>query len=115
MAAQFHKKNAWHCSPIPVAIDCYQSRPHFHQAGLTLGLIDCSHCLVLCRVTRSLKMHVYNLRWLAKISFPPHTFDSRELRQALHLTRHVLFHKSTVNHDSEGLSHEIDQALVDLT
>jgi hypothetical protein len=27
-------------------------------------------------------MHVYNLRWLAKLTFPPATYDSRELRQA---------------------------------
>lgn len=34
------------------------------------------------RITRSLKMHIYNLRWLAKLNFNPDvSFEFRELRQ----------------------------------
>ena len=34
------------------------------------------------RITRSLKMHIYNLRWLAKLTFDPSVgFEFRELRQ----------------------------------
>ena len=34
------------------------------------------------RITRSLKMHIYNLRWLAKLNFDPDVgFEFRELRQ----------------------------------
>lgn len=33
------------------------------------------------RVTRSLRMHVYNLRWMAKLEFPPDYYDQKELKQ----------------------------------
>ena len=37
---------------------------------------------MLGRITRSLKMHIYNLRWLAKLNFSPDvSFEFRELRQ----------------------------------
>ena len=50
------------------------------QAGSDYILVQCldKHC----RITRSLKMHIYNLRWLAKLNFSPNvSFEFRELRQ----------------------------------
>ena len=38
-------------------------------AIVMVGSWCCDHCNYDDRITRSLKMHIYNLRWLAKLNF----------------------------------------------
>ena len=50
--------------------------------GILSSSIKVIELVVLCRITRSLKMHVYHLRWIAKLNFNSNvSYEFKELRQ----------------------------------
>ena len=70
------KIRAW-VDPPPLFGQCpkenvffIEAFPYYHHFVVYV-VVKChlNNCLFLARITRSLKMHIYNIRWLAKLNF----------------------------------------------